>query len=1311
MSWTPSPLAIAFGNAVSRALPGLRVGIGKLTGEDTSPYKQILAENKRKSAAPLTVKDAEGNLRLNPEGVEATTNLALGFTGAEGGNIIKEMAKSKVPSFIKTTLKKNFRLADDVIEEITPQIVRSTNPEEVNQIINLSRKTGQVQQVGLPVRGTSGTISSARGILSQGVPTAQSPSQGLLTSLDNTPFNPESYVFEQVTKREVARLKDAPSLIKKTTNFLDDVKSKLVDFTSPIEDTLYRAQQKSKFSLLPEADIHNQIDRVLRSPTIAGQFAKDNGLVKLIQSVDDPNFLDQYLIAKHAVELDTRGITTGRTLVKDQALVKALAPKYEAQAQMVGNYSKKLLDYATDTGLVKKEVADMLKKKYPDYVPFNRVFSGAEELAGKSGKAVASLSKQTAVQSIKGSIREIESPLQSLLSKTDDVIKQGEKNKAAQLLASYEKLPGNPFQLKELTGFEETLKNGKVRDFKVKLEADKNTFSFFENGKKRVYQTTPEIAEAAKALNVQQLNILGKIFALPTRIARLGITGINLPFVAANVVRDQATAFINSSRALKTSIANPVNFLKSLFAAVGHGKLYDEVVRAGAAGTSYDIARNQAVNTFAKIRSGRSIPSKILYTVKHPSELLRAVENIVSRGEELTRIQQYRGTKEALLKEGFDEKNAVIGAARAARDTTVNFARRGEWGTVLNSAFLYLNASIQGTRTLLKSLQTRPVATSAKIAITALFPVAVATTWNLSDPERKKAYEDIPEYEKENNIIIIPPNPTQDEKGHWNVIKIPLSQEINNLVGLARKPIEQAHGLDPVTFDDFAQALIGTVSPIKPTKGSILSAITPQAIKPTIEAAVNRNLFTGYPQVSQGLERLSPEKQIKEGTSKFAIALGQQLGVSPIKIDAFIKGTFGGVGQQLTGQQTVIDAVFARFGKATGGAVENKFYEKEKIEDQKKADLRADFKKSVYDKVQQLSQTNPEEAKRVVEEMSVEEYAIYKSIRTSERAKHTEELRHLLKIDPVDAVTYLRSQTKEEQERLINLLTDAEYEIYQQGKAGPEQPNKSFEVAHNYADDGGKAYMEYDQWVIQPRREKDAFGLTPSSLSQTPKKTLKGFLLDLKDKIPFFESRMGKNMKEDALNSYAFTDEMKKLLREESFIKDTSPMFDLALGISKNDDEVRVGRPKLPYGGVSNVGRVADYLPFGREILDEDVEDGKLNPLGKKLIKRLGPNRIEIKTPDTLTVAHELIHAIVDKRGVVSLPEEFNQRWDKAAQSDERLRAVDRVLKESGLYEGHEDDEWGTMNERMAYLGAMLGVGGLEAFPEEFKKDYKGIFQ
>ena len=812
---------------------------------------------------------------------------------------------------------------------------------------------------------------------------SQKTGKKLVETMDDLeiPFDPQLYSDVMLAQRELAAKADKKSVLSNANDFYREAKAKLIDYNSPIEDLLASAQKKGKFEILPEYQYKNQVDRVLRSPTLAGQFVKSNGFDRIIKEVDNLNNLDQYMIAKHAIDVEGKGIKTGRDLLKDQQLVESFAPKYEQAAQKVGKYSRRLLDYSVDSGLVSKELASALKEKYPNYVPLNRVFSELEEMGQFHPKGVASLSKQSVVQKLEGSEREIQSPVQSLIEKTHDAFVQGERNKAGRILSEMKDLPG-------LEGLIKEVKEG---------EAGKHSFSFLDNGQKRIFKTTPEIAAAAKSLNVQQLNVLGRIFALPVRLAKTGITGLNIPFTASNLIRDQFTAFINTKNPMATMPFSKA-FFESLLNAVKRGDLYKELVEQAAGGTSFDIARNAAPLTIDRFRAGRSLKDRVKYTVKHPSELLRAVEDIIGRSEEITRMQQYAGTKRANLKKGMSEQRAKISAAEAARENTANFSRTGEWGPVLNSAFLYLNASKEGTRAFIRGARRAPVQTAVKVGTAILFPQIVSTLWNLNTPERRKAYDDIPDYVKNTNLVYIPPNPTQDDKERWNVIKIPLEPGIGNLAIPARRIVEQMNGLDPVKFGEVANSVFSAFSPVDASAKSLLSTFTPQIIKPSIESYTNKNFFTDSPIVPPSLEKLSPQKQVKERTSGTARQIGSQLGVSPIKVEEFIKSTFGGVGQQglnlvdraqyaagripkeQIGGQSILEGIESRFTKAAGGKIERDLYSDINKASQKQMDARHELKQQAknilkswalysqenFEKnLQELEKSNPELAKKV----------------------------------------------------------------------------------------------------------------------------------------------------------------------------------------------------------------------------------------------------------------------------------------------------------------------------------------------------------
>lgn len=788
--------------------------------------------------------------------------------------------------------------------------------------------------VNNPISADISQVKSDIPQLDQKLPTKlETPVQ---TNIDSTKLNQSSqdYITSQVKAQESAAKKESAAkidkggVIQQDQSAIADIKRKLVDSTAPIEDVLYQAK-KQGVNITPSMDIHNQIDRVYRSRELAGQFAKDNGLVDAIRQAPDINALDQYLIAKHAPEV---GTITGRNAAKDAQLVKDLAPTYEPIAQKVNSYGQKLLDYATQTGLVSPNTAAALKVKYPNYVPLNRIFSELEKtspVVGRSG--VASLRKQTVVQTLKGSERAIQNPTESLLTKTLDAFNQGERNVAGSQLASYKDLPA--FQ-----GLIRELKSG---------ETATHTFSYLDNGVKKTFETTPEIAAAAELLDKRQIGFIGQIIAAPVRVARVGITGLNIPFIASNIAKDQVSAFINSDKALQTSIANPMVFLKSACEAIGHGQEYDNWIRSGGGGTSFDISRSAPNVSVAQIRSGRSLVSNIAYKVTHPGELFRTAENVVARGEELTRLQQFIGTRDTLLKQGMSEADANILAAKQSREATVNFARSGDWGKALNSTFLYINAGIQGSRTLVRSLVQRPVQTVAKIGLTVLTPIAVVTAWNLSDPQRKAAYDDIKDFEKENNLVIIPPNPTKDPKtGKWNVIKIPYSQEIANLTVPMRKSIEALQGYDAPGFADFAKAIIGSTTSLNvQDQNQLVGQFTPQAVKPALAAVMNKNLFTGQDIVPNSMANLPTNQQVRPNTSGTTRIIGNATNTSPLKVEQFIKDTFGGLGSQVLntsdtalasagvipkdqiGGQSIVAGVKSRFSQATGGQEASTIYD------------------------------------------------------------------------------------------------------------------------------------------------------------------------------------------------------------------------------------------------------------------------------------------------------------------------------------------------------------------------------------------------
>jgi len=187
---------------------------------------------------------------------------------------------------------------------------------------------------------------------------------------------------------------------------------------------------------------------------------------------------------------------------------------------------------------------------------------------------------------------------------------------------------------------------------------------------------------------------------------------------------------------------------------------------------------------------------------------------------------------------GLSQEEAAARAAYWAQEGTVNFGRRGAMMKNVNAVIAFLNARVQGTDRLIRSLKNHPVRTGARLGIAVLTPTLITQAWN----RKFKSYNDervLPSYVRRDNFILMLSDEPIPQLGGAQYIKIPKG-EIGRLANPVEEFFDYAYG-QSVEIGDALVAAFQGFSPV-----DRWSDLIPQSIRPPIELTQNKSFFTGY---------------------------------------------------------------------------------------------------------------------------------------------------------------------------------------------------------------------------------------------------------------------------------------------------------------------------------------------------------------------------------------------------------------------------------------------------------------------------------
>jgi hypothetical protein len=611
----------------------------------------------------------------------------------------------------------------------------------------------------------------------------------------------------------------------------------------------------------------------------------------------DLKAVSRYAMAKRTIEKSRQGIETGIHPEIAKIIVKKYGAKYEKIFQELQTYQDHLLVYMRDSGLIGQNAYKIMKALNKDYVPFYRAFEPRKMVQLKRG-----FEPQKAVKRMFGGSGEIYDPIESIIKNTYFFIQLAEKNAIGKSLVALankrqgmgkyvEKIPQSLTKThispEEITrwfkksGLEELIieearaigDKGRplyadiikeLPDFDIfrtaAFQPKDNVISVWLNGKRQLFQVDPDIARVLQALDQQQVNFLLKLVGVPAKWLRAGAI-LSPDFIARNPVRDAFSAFSFS----KYGFVPGTHFVKGIFELsklkkTGKSKYYQEWLKGGGA-HSMLVSLDRRYLQKRKGDLVRKYP--VFNKLKNPIEALRVLSEL---SEAATRVGEFKMARKA--------GRTIEESAFEAREVTLDFAKKGATGKVLNQLIAFWNANVQGTDRVIQAFRERPIQTTARVTAGITMPSILLYLINKDDPR----YQDLPRWQKDLFWIIL----TDD-----HIYRIPKPFELGILFGtVPERIVEFILTKDPKAFDGVVEAVGRGAAP----------GIVPTTFVPPIENYANQNMFLDRPLIPKDREGWLPEYQYRPYTSEISKTLGKLIGYAPVKIENTIQGWSGGLG-------------------------------------------------------------------------------------------------------------------------------------------------------------------------------------------------------------------------------------------------------------------------------------------------------------------------------------------------------------------------------------------------------------------------------
>ena len=530
-------------------------------------------------------------------------------------------------------------------------------------------------------------------------------------------------------------------------------------------------------------------------------------------------------------------------------------PQFKEWANDVYKYNNNELQNLVDAGFISKDTQELFHSMYGDYVPIHRIL---EENVDKASKTTKETGATSPIKRAKGGYQEI---LDIETSMAENVLSSKKAIRMNELGIELAKSTGNASILEEI-GYQPKWTpdaivslNGDV----VLNEDGKYLYTIYTNGEMKQFRLTEELYEGlrkdtidSKIRNNKILNTLLTPVEKLTKAQRDLLTTYSVGFALNNPIKDFQDGLFYTKYSTWTFLKNYTVALQEI---AKKGEYYKKYMALGGMDNSY-FDYDAGIKTEAK-------------GVK---KLFKKIQKINGILETAPRLAEYISS----IENGATQNEAMYNAS----DITTNFKRGGEITKVANKyGANFLNASVQGLDKFVRTFTNLDVKSGLKlitrVASMGILPTLLNSLLYKDDDD----YEKLEDYIKDEYYLI-----KISDDGDF--IRIPKGRVLATISSATRTMIDgvKEGELDLKGFKDEA---IKQLAPNNPLEDNLLA--------PVMQVARNKTWY-GTDLVPTRLQNQLPKNQYNEKTDKISLWLGENLNISPIKINYLIDQYSGGIG-------------------------------------------------------------------------------------------------------------------------------------------------------------------------------------------------------------------------------------------------------------------------------------------------------------------------------------------------------------------------------------------------------------------------------